>query len=104
MSGGTKVTIRGVGFKDKNIKVVFSFTAGDSPITPNSTIEVLEVGGVYVSETELTCVTPNFEKFGACKATVKVTISGGYLTTTFVPFSYTLNTRACMSLCYGPGI
>jgi dynein heavy chain len=102
LSGGTTVTIRGVGFKDQNIRVFF--TAGDSPIaqvTPKSTIEV---GGIHVSETELTCETPNFDKFGACNAVVQLTISGGDLTTTFAPFSYFMNTRAYMSLCYGPAI
>ena len=71
LSGGSTVTIHGAGFKDQNIRVFF--TAGDSPITqvtPDSTIEVIEVGGVYVSETELTCETPNFSKFGARNAVV----------------------------------
>ena len=68
LSGGATVTIHGAGFKDKNIRVFF--TAGDSPITqvtPNATIEV---SGVYVSETELTCETPNFAKFSARNAVV----------------------------------
>jgi hypothetical protein len=59
---------------------------------------------VHVSETELTCETPNFERFGASSCVVQLTISGGDLTTTFAPFSFFMNTRAYMSLCYGPAI
>ena len=33
-----------------------------------------------------------------------MSVSGGDLTTTWVPFAYFMNTRAIKSLCYGPGI
>lgn len=35
---------------------------------------------------------------------MQVTIAGGDLTTTWIPFHYFLNTRANKSLAYGPGL
>lgn len=35
---------------------------------------------------------------------MQITIAGGDLTTTWIPFQYFLNTRAVKSLAYGPGI
>ena len=52
----------------------------------------------------MTCETPNFERFGPSNACIQLTIAGGDLTTTFSPFSFFMNTRAYMSLCYGPAI
>ena len=60
--------------------------------------------GNFVSETEITALTPDFSAFGPKGAVVQLSIQGGDLTTTFVPFSFFLNTRAFKSLCYGPGI
>jgi hypothetical protein len=35
---------------------------------------------------------------------IQLQISGGDLTTTWIPFNYFLNTRALKSLAYGPGL
>ena len=35
---------------------------------------------------------------------MQITIAGGDLTTTWIPFHYFLNTRALKSLAYGPGL
>jgi hypothetical protein len=64
----------------------------------------IEVAGTFVSETELQCVTPDFSQFGPKEAVMQLSIAGGDLTTTWVPFNYFLNTRAFKSLAYGPGI
>ena len=58
LSGGATVTIHGAGFKGENIRVFF--TVGTSPVDLLSPTNTFEVGGVYVSETELTCEAPNF--------------------------------------------
>lgn len=58
LSGNVPVTIKGVGFKDANIKVYF--TCGKNPVDVPSKMSV-EATGTYVSETELTCVTPSYE-------------------------------------------
>jgi hypothetical protein len=52
------VTIKGVGFKDASVKVFF--TCGKTPVDlPNK--NSVEVPGTYISETELTCITPSYE-------------------------------------------
>ena len=62
------------------------------------------VNGNYVSPSEITCITPPFEEFGAKEAVVQVMIGTEDITTTWTNFQYFLNTRAKKSLCYGPGL
>jgi dynein heavy chain len=64
----------------------------------------IEVPGVFTSENELTCVTPNFEQFGPKECVIQLSIGGKDLTTTWINFQYFLNTRANMSLAFGPGL
>jgi dynein heavy chain, axonemal len=64
----------------------------------------VEVTGNYISETELSCVTPSYEQFGPKEAQVQLSIQGGDLTTTACTFAYFMNTRAYKSLAYGPGL
>ena len=68
------------------------------------TKNAIDVPGQYISETELTCMSPNFELFGPKEAVVQLMIQGGDLTTTSVPFNFFRNTRANKSLCHGPGL
>lgn len=74
-------------------------TAVDAPSK-----NTLDVTGTYVSETEITAITPNFENFGPKECTVQLSILGNELTTTFVHYTYFLNTRSHKSLAFGPGI
>lgn len=62
------MTIRGVGFTDANIRVIF--TCGKQPVDTFPTKMSLDAPGTYVSETELVCFTPNFEQFGPKEAIV----------------------------------
>jgi len=79
------------------------FTCGDRPVD-GATKNTLQVGGTFVSETELTCTTPSFEVFGPKGCVVQLSIGGNDFTTTWIPFNYFLNTRALKSLAYGPGL
>jgi dynein heavy chain len=101
LSGNVPVTIRGVGFTDSNIKVIF--TCGKNPVDAPSKNSI-EVSGSYVSDNEITCITPSYEQFGPKDAVVQLSLSGGDLTTTWANFSYFMNTRAYKSLAYGPGL
>jgi dynein heavy chain len=101
LSGGVPITITGCGFKDQSIKVYF--TAGETRAEEPGR-NSFSVTGTFVSETEMTALTPSFETFGPRGAIVQLSIQGGDLTTTFVPFSFFMNTRALKSLAYGPGI
>lgn len=64
----------------------------------------IEVPGTYISETELSCITPSYEQFGPKESIVQLSIQGGDLTTTWSSFTYFMNTRAYKSLAYGPGL
>jgi len=101
LSGGVTLTINGQGFKDQNIKVLF--TQGNKPLDTASKLTI-EVPGCFVSENELTCVTPNFENFGPKECVIQLSIANGDMTNTWVNFQYFLNTRALKSLAYGPGL
>ena len=57
-----------------------------------------------MSENEVTAVTPNYETFGPKDAVVQLSVSGNDLTTTWVPFSFFMNTRAIKSLAFGLGV
>ena len=101
LSGGTPITIKGCGFKDQNIKIYFTCGKTPTDVAGKNTLETL---GVFVSETEVTAVTPNYETFGPKDAVVQLSVSGNDLTTTWVPFSFFMNTRAMKSLVFGLGI
>jgi len=101
LSGNVPLTIKGQGFKDASIKVLF--TCGNKPVD-NVGKMTIEVPGQFVSENELTCLTPNFEQFGPKEAVLQLSIANADLTTTWITFQYFLNTRANKSLAYGPGL
>jgi dynein heavy chain len=67
LSGGSQINIKGQGFKDQSIRVYF--TVGKVPVDA-STKNTVDVPGTFVSETELTAVTPSFDQFGPKECTV----------------------------------
>ena len=94
LTGGTNITVKGVGFKDgADIRVRFSVGK-----------QYAEVGGSYVSPSELTCVTPNFDNIGPKECEVRMNIQGGDYTNTWCNFSFFMNTREYKCLAYGPGL
>ena len=84
LSGKSKLTIRGQGFKEPNIKVIF--TNGNRPIDTFSGKTSKEVSAEFVSDTEITCLTPSFDDFGPNECVMQISIAGGDYTTTWVPF------------------
>lgn len=101
LSGNVPVILKGCGFKDANIKVIF--TCGKQPVDAPSKLSI-EVAGTFISETEVSCITPSYEQFGPKDAIIQLSLQGGDLTTTWCPFTYFMNTRAYKSLAYGPGL
>lgn len=72
LSGNVPVVVKGVGFTDANIKVIF--TCGKTPIDSFPNKLSLDAVGTYISETEISCLTPNFEQFGPKDAIVQLSI------------------------------
>ena len=99
IKGDTQLKLIGVGFPNtRNIKV--QFDAGD-----NYTNE--ECMANYVSETELTCETPNLEAFlqkNGRKCNVSISIDGGIYTIYQVDFEFFTVTSAAKSILFGPGL
>lgn len=95
LTGKTKVSIRGDGFKDSDNNIVrFSYGKGQ-----------LDVRGDYVSDQELNAETPSFESIGPKEnVEVFVSVKGGDFTITSTFYTYFLNTKAENCICYGPGI
>jgi dynein heavy chain len=101
LTGNVPLKITGVGFRDNSPMVYF--TVGKTPTDVPSRNSV-HVPGVYVSETEMTALSPNFIAHGPREAVVQLSMSSKDLTTTFCDFSFFLNTRAHKSLCFGTGL
>ncbi len=94
LSGGTKVTIKGIGFAETGSMIV-RFQSGK---------QFAEAPATYVSPDELVCTTPSFDQFGPKEVEVKLQRLNEDLSITSCRFSFFKNTRAVKSLAYGPGI
>lgn len=79
------------------------FTPGTTPAIGQASKNAPSVTGNFVSDTELTAMTPDFGDKGNC-AIVQLSFASNDLTTTFAEFNFFLDTRADKSLCYGPGL
>jgi dynein heavy chain len=67
LSGNVPLKIKGVGFRDNNIQVYF--TVGKSPTDiPNK--NSVSVPGNFISENEITALSPNFALHGPRDAVV----------------------------------
>jgi len=62
LSGKSKIIVRGQGFKEPNIKVLF--TNGTKAVDSVSSKVTKEVSAEFISDTEIHCLTPSFEDFG----------------------------------------
>ena len=103
ISGNMPITITGVGFTQTSCTVYF--TPGNAPAVGNAA-KSPSCQAVFVSETEITAVTPDFKEKGQGQkeAIVQIAFQGQDLSTTYVPFSFFLDTKAEKSVCYGPGL
>eukprot|EP00966_Prymnesium_polylepis_P100794 2334528-Prymnesium_polylepis.1 len=95
LTGHTPITLRGQRFKESTM-VSVRFTDGRKMETT--------VSGQYVSETEITCKSPDFTKFGAIDVIVRVSIGGDPYTVSEVYYNYYANTKAIKCMAFGPGL
>ena len=93
-TGNTKLTITGVGFTNTS-NIIVRFTIGKVTV---------DCEGVYVSDTELTCKTPDFSHIGPKEVDVTLAIDRGDFTITSAKFNFFLNTKADKTIAYGPGL
>ena len=94
ITGNTPISIRGIGFiKHNSVQVKFSDGRREATVS-----------GKYISENEIQCNTPSFEKFGPMEVMVRVSIKGDPFTVNKALFSFFVNTKAAKCMCFGPGL
>ena len=94
ITGGVLVTITGIDFMNTS-DVVVRF--GDKK-------NFVNVPGTFVSQTRVTCLSPDFAKFPPGAVDVRVALNGDSFTTTFQKFSFFSVTNADMCVLFGPGV
>ena len=92
--GETEVTIHGMQFKEAE-KIEVCFKTGKNEVISK---------GTFVDSTKITCLTPNFEDFGAVEVEVRLNINNEGWTVNKMRFRYFANTSAKNCLAFGPGL
>ena len=93
-TGKTPLRIFGMQFRETDdVQVQFSGAFGSDTVR-----------GKWVSATELSCLTPPFEKYGAGEVDVKIALGGMGYTVNRIKFAYFQNTRAPKCIAFGPGV
>jgi dynein heavy chain len=96
ITGATKCTISGVGFKSGG---------GSSAVVRFACVKgFIEAPGDVTSDTTITFDTPNFEKFGPIAVEGRAGVGGKSLTNSTVSFNYFSVTSCDTTLCFGPAI
>ena len=93
LTGKTKLSIYGAGFKESYGQINVRFFGGKSPI---------DTVGVFKEENLIECETPAFEQPKKCD--IRVSCGRYDLTITKAEFTYFLNTKADQTICFGPGL
>lgn len=94
LSGQRQLTIKGINFVNSG-KIEVKFTNGDD-------FEV--ASGKFVSETEISCTTASFEKYGAQEVEVKVAMGGEMFTVNKIKYCFYDDTKAANCIAYGKGL
>ena len=92
--GGTEVFINGIQFKASG-KIKVRFITGKNNV---------DVDGEFVNPSQIKCLTPQFEDFGAVEAEVRVNINNEGWTVNKMRFRFFANTAAKNCVAFGPGL
>lgn len=94
VTGGTEISIFGIDFiNTKNVIVRFG-----------NMRNFIDAVGVFVSQSKITCVSPNASKFPPGEVDVRISLEGDSFTTTFQRYGYFSVTNAASCIMYGPGL
>lgn len=94
VTGGTPITIMGIDF----------INTTDVVVRFGNRRQSADVKGVFVNQSKITCVSPDYTKFSPAVVDVRVALDGDSFTTTFQKFTYFSITNAGNSLMFGPGL
>lgn len=95
ITGGTKCTMTGVGFRGSGTQATVRFACMKG---------FIEVPGDVTNDTTITFDTPNFEKYGPIAIEGRVGVGGKSLTNSSINFNYFSVTSCETTLCFGPAI
>eukprot|EP01033_Poteriospumella_lacustris_P002495 gene2501-1816_t len=93
VTGSTKCTINGVGFRSVGTQAMVRFACIKG---------FLECPGDVTSDSTIVFDTPNFDKFGPIQVEGRVAVGGKSLTNSTIQFSYFSVTSCDTTLCFGP--
>ena len=93
LTGKTKLSIYGAGFKETYGQITVRFFGGKAPI---------DTVGVFKDENLIECETPPFDQPKKCE--IRVSCGKYDMTITSAEFTYFLNTKADQTICFGPGL
>ena len=65
---------------------------------------VEDIGGTYVSDTRITCLTPDYQRFGPGMVEVRVSLKGDSFTTTYQKDEFFAVSDCARCLAFGPGV
>lgn len=93
LTGKTKLSIYGAGFKETYGQITVRFFGGKAPI---------DTVGVFKDENLIECETPPFDQPKKCE--IRVSCGKYDMTITSAEFTYFLNTKADQTIAFGPGL
>jgi len=95
ITGQTKCTINGIGFRSSGTQATIRFACIKG---------FLETPGEVISDTQIVFDAPNYEKFGAQTIECRCGVGGKALTNTNVSYTYFAVTSCETTVAFGPGI
>lgn len=94
ITGSTPITIYGIDFVNTS-DVIVRF---------GNKRNYVDVSGVFINQTTLKCVSPDFTRYPPGKYDVRVALNGDSFTTTYQKYSFFSVTNAHRSIMFGPGL
>ena len=94
VTGGTEITIIGIDF----------INTQDVLVRFGNAKQGVDVRGTYISQTKISCISPDFTRFSTSTVDVRVALDGDSFTTTFQRFSFFSVTNHAACIMFGPGL
>jgi dynein heavy chain len=93
VTGGTEIIIVGIDF----------INTPDVVVRFGNSRQGVDVHGTFISQTKISCVSPDFTRFSTGTVDVRIALDGDSFTTTFQRFSFFSVTNHAACIMFGPG-
>ena len=94
ITGGTDIVLHGIDFVN----------TADVVVRFGTKRNYIDVAGVFVNQSMIKCISPDFTRFPAGEVNVRLALNGDAFTTTFQKYSFFSVTNAFKSIMFGPGL